>query len=143
MSGLLHKLANPTLVRLAGIATGVVFAFAGLSKIGDMSTFAIQVHNFRLAPIALENLIAMLLPWVEVVAGTALIFNLRSRAAAWICAALMIVFTFGIAQAAARGLDFECGCFGKADSSTVGLKKLAENVGLSGVALWATLRRGN
>jgi len=51
------------------------------------------------------------------------------------------VFTIGIAQAAARGLDFECGCFGKGDSSTVGLTKLVENVGLTILALVATLRR--
>ena len=108
---------------------------------GDTAAFAMQVHNFRLTPIALENLVAMILPWVELVAGTALILGARSRAAAWICAALMLVFTIAIGQAAARGLDFECGCFGKADSSTVGLTKLFENAGLTLVALVATLRR--
>ncbi len=141
MRAVLDKLGHPALVRVAGVAIGLVFVIAGLAKIGDTAAFAAQVHNFRLTPIALENLVAMILPWVELVAGTALVLGTRSRAAAWICAALMIVFTIGIAQAAARGLDFECGCFGKGDSSTVGLQKLFENVGLTAVALLATLRR--
>jgi uncharacterized membrane protein YphA (DoxX/SURF4 family) len=141
MSGWIEKLSHPTLVRLAGIVIGAVFVVAGLAKIGDPATFAAQVHNFRLTPIVLENLVAVILPWVELVAGTALIVGMRRRAAACICAALMILFTVAVAQAAARGLDFECGCFGKAGSSTVGLKKLVENGVLCGVALIATLRR--
>lgn len=136
MSGLSDKV-----VRLAGIATGLVFVVAGLSKIGDTGAFATQVHNFRLAPIGLENLVAITFPWVELVAGTALIVGAQRRAAAWICAALMIVFTLAVAQAAARGLSFECGCFGKADSASIGTKKLIENIVLAGVALIATRRR--
>jgi len=141
MKTLIDKLAHPGFVRIAGIAIGLVFVIAGLAKIGDTETFAAQVHNFRLTPIVLENLVAMVLPWIELVAGTALILGTRSRAAAWICAVLMVVFTIAVGQAAARGLDFECGCFGKADSSTVGLRKLFENAGLTVVALIATLRR--
>lgn len=141
MKTLIDKLSHPNLVRLAGLFTGVVFIIAGLAKIGDMAAFATQVHNYRLAPVALENLIAMILPWIEVVAGVSLITGVRRRPAAWICAGLMIFFTIGVAQAAARGLNFECGCFGKADSSTIGVRKLLENVGLSVVALIATLRR--
>lgn len=141
MKRLIDKLSHPALVRVAGIVIGLVFVVAGLAKIGDMAAFATQVHNFRLTPIPLENLVAMTLPWIELVAGTALILGVRSRGAAWICAGLMIVFTVAVGQAAARGLDFECGCFGKGDASTIGLKKLLENAGLSLVALIATLQR--
>jgi putative oxidoreductase len=141
MRSLLDKLAHPALVRVAGIAIGLLFVIAALAKIGDTAAFAAQVHNFRLTPIALENLVAMILPWVELVAGASLVLGVRARASAWICAALMLVFTVAVAQAAARGLDFECGCFGKGDGSTIGLVKLLENVGLSAVALVATLRR--
>ena len=102
MSGLIHKLSHPALVRIAGIVIGAVFVVAGLAKIGDPETFAAQVHNFRLTPIVLENLVAVTLPWVELVAGTALILGMRRRAASWICAALMIFFTVAVAQAAAR-----------------------------------------
>ncbi len=141
MRALIERLSNPVLVRAAGIAIGAVFVVSGLAKIGNPEAFAAQVHNFRLAPVVLENLVAIILPWVELVAGTALILGARSRAAAWICAVLMLVFTAAVGQAAARGLDFECGCFGKGDSSRIGLRKLFENVGLSLVALAATLRR--
>ena len=53
-------------------------------------------------------------------------------------AAFLNPFTIGIAQAMARGLSFECGCFGKADSTGVGFKKLAQNAVMIGIAFMAT-----
>jgi hypothetical protein len=40
----------------------------------------------------------------------------------------------------ARGLDFECGCFGTADHTRVGAFKLAQNLAMLAVAAGA-LRR--
>jgi len=133
-------LSHPTVVRLAGIAIGLVFVVAGLAKVGDPTAFAAQVHNFRMMPIPLENLLAMTLPWVELVAGVALILGVRERGAAALLLFLMALFTVAVGQAVARGLSFECGCFGKADSSTVGLKKIGENIALTAVA-WVATRR--
>ena len=126
------------IARIAGILIGGIFIFSGLAKIGDMSAFAAQIHNFRLWPIPLENLLAMTLPWIELVCGLALIFDVKRRAASWLVFVMMIVFTIGIAQAMARGLSFECGCFGKADSTGVGFKKLAQNAVMIGIAFMAT-----
>lgn len=133
-------LTQPLMVRIAGIVIGFVFIVAGLAKIGDPAAFAAQVHNFRMMPIPLENLVAMTLPWIEVVAGVALILGIRERAAAALLLFLMAFFTLAVGQAVARGLSFECGCFGKADTSTVGLKKIGENIALTAVAWLATRR---
>ena len=59
---------------------------------------------------------------------------------AWLATALMVVFTVAVAQAVARGLDFECGCFGTADGSRVGARKLLENTGLTILAAISGLR---
>jgi putative oxidoreductase len=132
--------AHRGIVRVCQVAIGLVFLVAALAKIGDVSAFAADVHNFRLVPIALENLVAISLPWVELVAGLALVVGVRSHAAAAVVAALMVVFTLAVIAALARGLDIECGCFGKAAGTRVGAKKLGENVGLSLLAFAATLR---
>jgi len=134
-------LDHPLVGRVAGIAIGVVFVVAALAKIGDLETFAKQVHNFRLVPVALENLVAMTLPWVELVAGVAAILGIRRRAAAWLLWALMVVFVAAVGLAWARGLDIECGCFGKASAATVGAGKFFGNVGLTLLAWIATRGR--
>ena len=141
MTGLFSGTASrPVAIRVAQVAIGAVFAFAAVSKLGDLRAFALQVHNFRLAPIWSENLVAMTLPWVELTAAFALILGVRARAAAWILAALLAGFTAGVGIAMARGLDFECGCFGKADHTRVGALKVAENLAMLAVALLAARR---
>lgn len=140
MSAAVGFLRAPWVVRLAGIAIGVVFLAAALGKIGDLGAFATQVHNYRLVPVWSENLIAMTLPWIELLAGLALVLGVRPRAGAVILLALVLAFTFAVGSAWARGLDFECGCFGKASAATVGARKFAENVGYTLLAAIAVLR---
>jgi uncharacterized membrane protein YphA (DoxX/SURF4 family) len=117
-------------VRSCQIAIGAVFLYAALPKIGDPASFADQIHNYRMLPVALENLLAMTLPWVELIIGLALILGVRARCGAAVAVLLMGVFLAGIAQAVYRGLDIECGCFGTGDGSKVGFRRLAEDVGL-------------
>jgi len=125
-----RALRNPALIRAAQIVVGFLFGWAALAKLADLPAFALQVHNFRLLPLAAENLVAMLLPWVELTAAMALVLRIRPRAGAWVAGVLLAVFTVGVALAMARGLDFECGCFGKASATRVGWGKLAQNLGM-------------
>jgi uncharacterized membrane protein YphA (DoxX/SURF4 family) len=129
------------LVPLCRLAIGAVLLLSALAKIGDTHAFATQVHNYRLLPVALEHLLAMTLPWVELVAGLALATGVRARSGAMLAAAMMVVFTAAVASAMARGLDFECGCFGTADATRVGVRKLLENLAITGAAIVAGLRR--
>jgi uncharacterized membrane protein YphA (DoxX/SURF4 family) len=133
-------LSSRPLVLAARIGTGLVLAWAGLAKIGDPQAFAEQVHNFRILPVALENLAAMTLPWVEVVASLALLLGVRSRAAAVLATALLAVFTVAVLAAIYRGLDIECGCFGTSDSTHVGWVKVAQNLGMLALAGVASAR---
>ena len=135
-------LRHPLVRRAARILAGVVFLAAAVTKIADLPTFAGQVHNFRLVPVATESLIAMTLPWVELMAGLSLVLGVRPRAGAVVALVLMAAFTTGVGSAWARGLDFECGCFGKASAQTVGASKFFENVGLLLVSAVAALRDG-
>jgi len=132
-------LRSARVVRLCEIVTGVIFAWAGLSKIGDLAAFAVQIHNFRIMPVTLENLAAITLPWIEIVIALSLILGIRSRDAARTALALLVVFTLAVVSAVARGLDIECGCFGTADASHVGWLKIAENLGMIAVAFVAVL----
>lgn len=140
MGALADFLRQPWLVRLARIGIGVVFLAAALGKIGDTAAFAGQIVNYRLLPVAPVNLIAITLPWIELLAGLALVLGVRARSGAVIVLVLMATFTLAVGSAWARGLDFECGCFGKASASVIGARKFAENVGLTALAAIAVLR---
>ncbi len=140
MSGLFRILSRPVAIRTGQIAIGAIFAVAALGKIGDLSALATQVHNFRLVPIGSENLIAMTLPWIELLAALALVLGLRARGGAWVIVALLAAFTAGVALAMARGFDFECGCFGTADRTRVGTVKILENLAMLALAAVAARR---
>ena len=122
------------------ILVGLVMLAAALGKIGDPATFASQIHHFRLIPVAGENLLAMTLPWIELLAGLGLTLSVRPRSAAWLSTAMMVVFTIAVGAALARKLDIECGCFGTADATRVGMKKLLEDLALTAAAVVASLR---
>jgi uncharacterized membrane protein YphA (DoxX/SURF4 family) len=123
-------LDHPRVVRACQIALGVLFAGAALAKLGDLGAFATQVHNYRIVPVATENLLALTLPWIELIAALALILNVRARAGAAVITAMLAVFTVGVVVAMSRGLNFECGCFGTFDATRVGMGKVAQNLGM-------------
>jgi len=140
MPNLPSWLSHRGTVRASQILIGLLFAAAALAKLGDLHSFAEQVHNFRILPLALENLVAMVLPWIELVAALALVFGVRARSAGVVAAGLMAVFTLAVLAAMARRLDIECGCFGTGDATRVGLFKVLENGAMLALALAASLR---
>ena len=135
MSGLRHWF----IVRLCQLAIGVLLLASSLAKLGDLPAFATQIGHYHLVPLAAVNLMAMTLPWIELVAGLALVVGVRPRSAAWIALAMMLVFTVAIGTAMARGLDFECGCVGTADATRVGAVKLLENLLFTALAAVGSL----
>jgi len=144
MSALPAFLLHPTARRAAQIVAGLIFLASALAKIADLPAFAVSIHNFRLEPIVpmvATNLLAMTIPWVELVAGLALLCGVRPRAGAIIYTVLLSVFTIGVVAAMARGLSFDCGCFGKASAGPVGLKKLAENFAMIALGVIASIER--
>ena len=139
MTGVLGALRRRPVIRVSQLVVGVVFVAAALAKIGDLGSFASQIHNFRIVPIWTENLVAMTLPWVELIAGLCLVLGIRARGAGVLSTVLMVVFLVAVGQAVARDLDIECGCFGTADAAKVGLQKLLENTLLTLFATVASL----
>jgi uncharacterized membrane protein YphA (DoxX/SURF4 family) len=136
----MRALAHPVVLRVCRLAIGLIFVGSALAKIGDTGALAQQVHNYRLVPLWSENLLAMTLPWIELLAGLSLVLGVRARAGSLVALASLLVFTAAIGVAMTRGLDFECGCFGTADATRIGWVKLAENLGMLVLAAVGTLK---
>jgi putative oxidoreductase len=70
-----------------------------------------MIYNYRLLPGSLINAVALLMPWLELLAGLALILGVWRREAAIVVGVLLIVFLVAIGVNLARGHAVDCGCF--------------------------------
>jgi len=105
------------------LVVGGLFIWAGVLKIIDPLGFGQSIENYRFFPHGLAFIIAIVLPWVEVLSGLFLIIGLFRRSSALITSVMIIGFIGLVAVAMLRGIDTTCGCFGslsrKADLSLV------------------------
>ena len=122
------------------IALGLVFLLYGLDKISQPDVFARSIDNYRLLPEVFINLMAVLLPWVEVLCGLLLIFGQWIRAAALVSGFLLIVFVIAVSITLVRGLDISCGCFNTNGGRKVGMKLLGEDLLLLAMSLVLILK---
>ena len=102
---------NDYLTLAVRLFVGVIFIYAAWYKIIHPGEFAKSIWYYHLAPVSLINLVALILPWWEMLAGVFLIFGVLYRGAIWSVLLMMLVFMVALASAAVRGLDIECGCF--------------------------------
>ncbi len=94
------------------LLAGLVFLGAGLLKVRDTQEFAIAIHNYRLTSSTLSILIAVYLPWLEIVTGFCLMTRRLYAGALAASIGMAVLFLGAISSAWWRGLDVACGCFG-------------------------------
>jgi uncharacterized membrane protein YphA (DoxX/SURF4 family) len=109
--GMKHWLTHPWLTVRVQIALGVIFVIAAWPKLVDPPSFAHMIFNYRLLPAGLINISALIMPWVELVAGLCLILGVWVRPARWIVTAMLVVFIIAISINLFRGNAIDCGCF--------------------------------
>ena len=104
-------LAHPWLTVRVQIALGALFVAAALPKISDPPSFAHMIYNYRILPAGLVNISALTMPWVELLAGLALILGIWTRPARWLVGAMLVVFIIAISFNLWRNNAIDCGCF--------------------------------
>ena len=136
------KPVRPLFLWLARIAVAAVFLGACIAKIRDPELFALAVNRYRILPGEFVNLVAIVLPWIELTAGLAVLAApARLRAAgALILAGMLAVFTIAISLNMLRGIEASCGCFStRADAAVSDGWNLVRNGALIWLALAAFL----
>lgn len=101
---------------VARIVLGVTFVYASIHKISDPAAFAAAVYNYQILPGSLVNLAALVLPWLELIAGAMLVLNVWMPGAVSVTTGLLAVFAGALVLSVARGLDIGCGCFATASA---------------------------
>jgi len=95
----------------ARLYLGWVFLMACVHKVAHPEIFALDIAAYDFLPTELVNLLAIILPWVELVTGVMIVVGFRARAAALLMLLMLISFIIPLASALSRGLDLSCGCF--------------------------------
>ena len=111
------RAANRWFCLVVRLYLGWVFVYASVHKIANPAGFAVDVATYDMLPLWAVNVVAIVLPWCELVAGGCLLVGFRARAAALSCAVMMVVFMIALASALARGLDMSCGCFASSSAA--------------------------
>ncbi len=93
------------------IVLGVVFIWASIDKIAHPAGFAEAIYNYRMLPYWTINLMAIMMPWLELFCGILLIVGVLWRGSAFMIGVLLAVFIVALSSALIRGLDISCGCF--------------------------------
>jgi putative oxidoreductase len=104
-------LTHPWLTIRVQIALGAIFVVAAIPKLTDPPSFAHMIYNYRILPAGLINISALIMPWVEVLCGLALILGVWTRSARTIIALLLVTFILAISWNLLRGNAIDCGCF--------------------------------
>jgi uncharacterized membrane protein YphA (DoxX/SURF4 family) len=117
------------------LALAGVFLVAGVLKIWDIKVagpflwqlqfggsatqdFTRAIQAYHLLPPDLAVLLAVYLPWLEVVAAVAVFVRRLALGASAAMLGMSVAFLGAITSAWWRGLDISCGCFGKEEIST-------------------------
>jgi uncharacterized membrane protein YphA (DoxX/SURF4 family) len=122
------------------LVAAAIWLIAGISKLFELEHFRSEVAAFKLLPHALVTPFAYGLPFVETFAGLYLLLGLLVGPVAILTCVLMAAFLIAQAQAWARGLSLDCGCFGTLAQQKVGFWSIARDAALGVPGLVLAIR---
>lgn len=129
---------------VARFGLAAVFLVSGLLKAVDPDQTYIAVRAYDVLPDVGVEVVAALLPWVELALGLLLLAGVGTRLVAALSTALLLVFVAGVVQAWARGLSIDCGCFGGGGAvepgETTYVQELLRDAGFLLMAGWLVVR---
>jgi uncharacterized membrane protein YphA (DoxX/SURF4 family) len=129
MSALTKVLSNKYVLLGLRLILGSVFIYASVYKVAEPAEFARSIYNYRMLPEETINLMAIIMPWLELVCGILIIIGAFVRGSAALIGLMLVVFIIAISSALARGLDISCGCFKVGEGGRlVGLETLIEDI---------------
>ena len=124
----LRLIDNKYTILIFRITLGVLFVYASVDKILYPTSFADSVSSYQVVPRPLLNIVAIIFPWCELVAGLFLLNGFKTRSSNILIFIMLCLFNVLIISVLARGLQIDCGCF-SSGSDPIGIPKLLEDCG--------------
>jgi len=123
-----HKLIRQRMLYaftlVARVGLGCLFLWSSLPKIRQPYDFLSNVYNYELVGPKLGMLMAMTLPWLELLVGICLVGGIFVSGALLASVGMAAMFTFVLASALYRGLEISCGCFSASDTGIISYSTL-------------------
>lgn len=111
ISLLKRLLTHPYLALILRLYIGGLFIYAGLSKINNIGAFTVAIATYGIVSYSIAEIMAMVLPWVELIGGIFLVAGIGAPFCAAIIALLLALFSTAILINLLRGASLDCGCF--------------------------------
>jgi uncharacterized membrane protein YphA (DoxX/SURF4 family) len=124
----LRLIDNKYTIVIFRITLGLLFIYASVDKILYPTSFADSVSSYQVVPRPLLNIVAIIFPWCELVAGLFLLNGFKTRSSNIIIFLMLCLFNILIISVLARGLKIDCGCF-SLGIDPIGIPKLLEDCG--------------
>lgn len=105
-----RSLARSALGWVARIAVALLFVYAAWGKIGNPAEFQKEVRAYEMAPVEWTNIIAYVVPWLEVTTALLLVTGFWRREARLILAIMLVAFAIMKTVVLSQGRSIECGC---------------------------------
>src|SRR5262250_2668135 len=124
------------IIWIGRLVLGGIFVVAGISKLlfpnthlwpmfvlrfsisMNIASFAQQVESYKMISAEASQMVAHILPFVEIVLGILLLIGWRLRIWASLVSVLMLGFLFAVTRAYLLHMDINCGCFGTPEKLT-------------------------
>lgn len=104
-------LDNPWLEIAARWILALTFIYASFTKILEPGEFARIIYGYDLFPEQSINLLAIFVPWLELIAAFSLISGIYPRAGALLITGMLTLYMIVLSINLIRGHEFDCGCF--------------------------------
>lgn len=109
---------NDYLTLASRLIVATIFIYASVYKIIDPGAFARSIWYYHMVPGVLINMMALVLPWLELLVGLALVIGLYYRGAVLWVNLMTVLFIIALSVTIVMGIDIDCGCFKAAKSAT-------------------------
>lgn len=137
---ILARLSKPQLLYgfsvLVRVGLGCLFLYSALPKVRQPYDFLGDVYAYEIVGPTLGVVMAMTLPWLELLTGICLLGGIFISGALLVSMGMAAMFTFVISWALYQGLNISCGCFGSG-TETITYVTLIRAVGILLVSLVA------
>lgn len=130
----------PTIVLGLRLLLGALLVATGALKVGHAAELASAIAGFRLLAPDVTAVLALVLPYLEILIGGYLIVGLFTRTTAIVAAAQFVLYAGAIASAVVRHIPANCGCFGPHDTATAEWPHVAFDLALALVAAFIAAR---
>jgi putative oxidoreductase len=102
---------NPYLALILRLYIGGLFIYAGISKIDNIGAFTVAIATYGIVSYSIAEIMAIVVPWVELISGIFLVAGIGAPFSAAIIAVLLALFSIAILIDLIKGVPLHCGCF--------------------------------